>query len=120
MSSPRKLASVANPRTARPKRAKLTERESLKRMREFSKRKEELVSVRRSAERIEAEVMKLDLSVRAALAEKLLSSLDNLTEAENEALWAEEAERRAEELRSGKVIALDGEEVMRRARQAIS
>lgn len=74
----------------------------------------------RGTKRIEAEVMKLDLPARAALAEKLLSSLDDLTEAENEALWAEEAERRAEELRSGKVIALDGEDVMRRARQAIS
>ena len=64
---------------------------------------------------LEAEVMKLDLSTRADLAEKLLRSLDSLTDAENEALWAEEAERRAEELRSGTVAALDGEDVLRQS-----
>lgn len=75
---------------------------------------------RMSIEQLETEVMKLDLAARAALAEKLLRSLDNLTEAENEALWAAEAERRANELRSGTVNAVDGEEAMRRATEAIS
>ena len=53
--------------------------------------------------KLESEVMKLDLHTRAALAEKLLGSLDDLTEAEREELWAAEAERRLQELDSGKV-----------------
>jgi putative addiction module component (TIGR02574 family) len=105
----------------RPARANVTKKETLRRMRSFSKRKKAFVaSGRGGATQLEAEVMKLDLHARAALAEKLLASLDELTESERDELWAAEAERRAEELRSGEVAALDGDEVMRRARRAIS
>jgi hypothetical protein len=47
-----------------------------------------------SIEEIEAEALKLDPKARARLAEKLLESLEQLSEAENARLWAEEAERR--------------------------
>ena len=47
-----------------------------------------------SIDEIEAEVVKLDRQARARLARKLLESLETLPEAENEQLWAEEAERR--------------------------
>ena len=73
-----------------------------------------------SIEQLETEVMKLDLSARAALAEKLLRSLEDLSDEENESLWATEAERRVEELRTGKAKEVDGEEAMRRAVEAIS
>jgi hypothetical protein len=43
---------------------------------------------------IEAVALKLVPKDRARLAERLLKSLDNLSEEENEALWAQEAERR--------------------------
>ncbi len=43
---------------------------------------------------IEAEALKLDPSARARLAEKLLESLETLSDEENQRLWAEEAERR--------------------------
>ena len=47
---------------------------------------------------IEAEVLKLNPRARARLAEKLLESLEHLTEEENERLWFEEASRRDSEL----------------------
>lgn len=47
-----------------------------------------------SKEEIEVEALKLDPKARARLAEKLLESLESLSEEENERLWAEEAQRR--------------------------
>jgi len=47
-----------------------------------------------SIEEIEAEALKLDPQARARLAEKLLESLEALSDEENERLWAEEADRR--------------------------
>ncbi len=47
-----------------------------------------------SIEEIEAEALKLDPKARARLAEKLLESLETLSDRENERLWAEEADRR--------------------------
>lgn len=73
-----------------------------------------------SLEEIEAEVKKLDLKDRATLAKWIVESLDELSEAEVEALWAEEAERRLDELEQGLVTEIPGSEVLRRARAAIS
>ena len=50
------------------------------------------------------------------LAEHLMESLDADDQAEIDALWAEEAERRARELEDGTVQAIPGEEVMNRLR----
>jgi len=47
-----------------------------------------------SREEIEAEALKLDPKGRARLAEKLLESLEDLSESENARLWADEADRR--------------------------
>lgn len=60
----------------------------------------------------------LDIEDRAALARELLLSLETPTEEEptpeeNERLWLGVAERRLEELRSGAVKGVPGEEVMR-------
>lgn len=73
-----------------------------------------------SLKEIEAEVMRLDLKERAALARLILQSLDDLSEAEIEALWAEEAERRLDEMEQGLVSEIPADEVLRRARAAIS
>ena len=51
-----------------------------------------------SIEEIEAEALKLDPKARARLAEKLLESLEQLSEEENDRLWAEEASRRDADL----------------------
>jgi putative addiction module component len=47
-----------------------------------------------SVEEIEAQALQLDPKDRARLAEKLLASLETLSDDENDRLWAEEAERR--------------------------
>ena len=73
-----------------------------------------------SLKEIEAEIKKLDLKDRSTLAKWILESLDELSEAEVEALWAEEAERRLDELERGLVTEIPAEKVLRRARDAIS
>jgi hypothetical protein len=45
-----------------------------------------------SNEELEVEALKLAPRDRARLAERLLQSLENLSDEENERLWAEEAE----------------------------
>ena|GEM_PF-702449 len=69
---------------------------------------------------IEVEIQKLELNERASLATWIVESLDDLTEAEVEALWIEEAERRLDELEQGIVTEIPVKEVLRRARAAIS
>ncbi len=63
---------------------------------------------------IEQEVLHLPIEDRARLAEKLLSSLDNLSEQEIEKLWLGEAQRRAAEIDNGAVQLVSAEEVERR------
>jgi len=55
--------------------------------------------------------MRLDVHDRAALAESLLASLEELPEEEAERLWAEEAQRRLATYRSGRARAVRAEEV---------
>lgn len=73
-----------------------------------------------SFEELVAEVKKLSLKDRALLAKWIVESLDDLPEAEIEALWIEEAERRLDELEQGRATEVSAEEVLRRARAAIS
>lgn len=49
-----------------------------------------------STEELELEALKLAPRERARLAEKLLESLETLSDEENTRLWAEEAQRRDE------------------------
>ena len=71
-------------------------------------------------EELEAEALKLDLTSRARLAGKLLNSLETLSEAEIERLWAEEAERRNEEMERGVVAGRPAEDVIREARARLA
>ncbi len=48
-----------------------------------------------SIDESEAEALKLGPQARARLAERLLDSLESLSDEENARLWADEAERRA-------------------------
>lgn len=73
-----------------------------------------------SIEELEAEIKKLALGDRAALAKWIVESLDELSESEIEALWAKEAEHRLDELEQGLATEIPAEEVVRRARAAIS
>jgi len=70
-----------------------------------------------SANEVEAEALKLPSSERARLAEVLIASLDE--EDEVARAWADEAERRSEELRSGAVTGIPAEEVFARIRASL-
>jgi len=69
-----------------------------------------------TVKQIERQLLKLDSRSRAKLAERLLHSLDELSEAENERLWAQEALRRHQELSSGSAKSRPAHEVLREAR----
>ena len=56
-----------------------------------------------SLEELKSEALKLAPEARAKLAQIFLKSLENLSEAEIERLWVEEAIRRDEEVDAGKV-----------------
>jgi hypothetical protein len=65
---------------------------------------------------LESEAMKLAPAERARLAEKLLWSLDDLSEEEVEHLWAEEARRRDAELSADPSRGRPAADVLRDAR----
>lgn len=70
-------------------------------------------------EDIVADAMKLPVRDRVRLAQQLISSLDEQTDADVEELWFAEAERRLEELRSGKVQGVPADEAFAKARDAL-
>jgi len=70
-------------------------------------------------DRLTADAMKLPLRDRVQLAQRLVSTLDDEVESNAEALWFAEAERRLEELRSGKVEGIESEEAFRSAREGL-
>lgn len=72
-----------------------------------------------SIDKIEAEAMKLTPQARARLAGKLLESLEGLSDAENQQLWAEEARRREEDLEANPHKARAAEDVFREARSKL-
>jgi putative addiction module component (TIGR02574 family) len=59
--------------------------------------------------------LSLDVPERAALAERLLASLEELSEEEADHLWAEEAQRRLEEYRAGRAAAVSATELAQKA-----
>ncbi|MDR3556180.1 MAG: addiction module protein [Syntrophobacteraceae bacterium] len=62
----------------------------------------------------------LSIEERAQVAAKLLLSLDEPSESEVERLWLEEAERRLNEFRKGRVQGMPADDVFRRAMDDIS
>ena len=68
----------------------------------------------RKLEDTAAEAMQLDPAGRAALAKRLLDSLEEISAEEHERLWVAEAARRYEELKSGSARAIPTEEVFAR------
>ena len=69
-----------------------------------------------TVEQIEAELMKLDNKSRAKLAEKLLLSIEELSDDEHERLWALEAMKRHDELVEGREHGHPANEVLRNVR----
>ena len=66
-------------------------------------------------QKIESEALSLDMHSRASLVGKLLLSLDEPTVSEVEQLWLDEAERRLDDFRAGKVQGISGTAVFKRA-----
>ncbi|MFY9609041.1 MAG: addiction module protein [Blastocatellia bacterium] len=64
-------------------------------------------------------VLALPAGSRAMLAEHLLESLDDPDQKTRDAIWAQEAERRAAEIETGRVAALPGDEVMKDLRSRL-
>jgi len=64
---------------------------------------------------IEKKVLELNAKSRSKLANKLLSSLEDLSETEIEKLWVEESLRRNEEVSKGKVKLRSAEDVFKNA-----
>jgi putative addiction module component (TIGR02574 family) len=69
--------------------------------------------------RVETEALQLPSRARARLAERLISSLDEESDADAEGAWMLEAERRLNEMRTGKVKGRPAAAVFRRARAAL-
>jgi putative addiction module component (TIGR02574 family) len=65
---------------------------------------------------IEDDALHLPPEDRARLAQRLLLSLDSLSDTEIEESWLVEAQRRAREIDRGEVQPVPAEEVMRKAR----
>jgi len=73
-----------------------------------------------NAERqLEAEALKLPAEDRARLAQRLIASLDEGIDRDAEQLWLQEAERRLEELESGRITAVPAERTIEKARSKL-
>jgi len=72
-----------------------------------------------SAREIEAKALRLPPKERARLAERLISSLDQESDRDAEQVWLAEAERRLDELESGKVAGIPAEEVLDKTRATL-
>jgi len=68
---------------------------------------------------LEKQARALSAGEKSALARVLIEDLDPATDPNIEQLWIEEAQRRYDAFTDGKLKALPGEEVMRRARRRL-
>ena len=65
----------------------------------------------RELEEIASKALKMDVESRAALAKRLLDSLDELAPEEHERMWVNEAARRYQQLKAGTARSVASEEV---------
>ncbi len=70
-----------------------------------------------TVDQITAEALNLPTEARAELVERLATSLDTAELTEIDKRWAAEAKRRGDELLSGQVQGIPGEEVFAEARR---
>jgi hypothetical protein len=69
---------------------------------------------------LEAEVLKLPRAARARLAERLLESLEALSEEENQEVWLHEAARRDADLEADPARGRAAEDVLRDVRARVA
>ncbi len=70
-------------------------------------------------DQITEEAMKLSPDSKALLADKLVESLDLEAPDEIQRIWSAEAIRRRDEIRSGRVAPIPGEEVLEEVRRLV-
>lgn len=68
---------------------------------------------------LEKEIRALDSQQKATLAHILIQELDSSVDEDAEAIWIDEAKRRYQEFKEGKINAISGDEVMRQARHRL-
>ncbi len=68
----------------------------------------------RNLEEIAAEALEMNIESRAALAKRLLDSLDDLAPEEDERMWVEEAARRYQQLKDGTARSVASDDVFAR------
>ena len=72
-----------------------------------------------TVEQIAEEALALPSEARALLADRLVESLDQAEDGRIHQLWAAEALRRRNEVRSGQVRTIPGDEALARVRRAV-
>ncbi|MEH1866053.1 MAG: addiction module protein [Nostoc sp.] len=72
-----------------------------------------------SVEQIMKEALALPSASRALLAEKLVESLEFDVDETLQMLWTDEAKKRRDEVQSGTVIPIPGEEALARVKQLL-
>jgi putative addiction module component (TIGR02574 family) len=70
-------------------------------------------------EQLAQEAMKLPINSRAALADQIVESLDLAEPDEIRRLWVAEALRRRDEVRSGQIKPIPGEQVIEEVRRIV-
>jgi hypothetical protein len=70
-----------------------------------------------TVEKLVSQALSLPSDSRVQLAEKIIESLENET---IEKIWLSEAKKRRDEVRSGQVKPIEGEEVLRRIKNLIN
>jgi putative addiction module component (TIGR02574 family) len=70
-------------------------------------------------QRVAEQAMKLPAESRAELADRLVESLDSEEIGRIDRLWLDEAKRRRDEVRSGRVKTIAGEDARRTVRRAV-
>jgi putative addiction module component (TIGR02574 family) len=68
---------------------------------------------------LEAQALKLPTRARALLVRRLISSLDEEADPDNERLWIDESERRLEELKSAAVTGIPADRVFAEVRSKL-
>lgn len=66
------------------------------------------------------DALELDTKQRATLAERLIASLDHLPAEESDRLWTEEAQRRRNDLKTGRARSVDAEDLYAKAIDLLS
>jgi putative addiction module component (TIGR02574 family) len=73
-----------------------------------------------NVEQLTEEALSLPNEARALLADRLVESLDPAEDEEVRQLWAAEAKRRRNDVRSGRVKTIPGDEALARVRESLA